>query len=465
MTVMATNHCENATLSQEQLLELREKLAGEILMPGDAGYDDARTIWNGMIDKRPAIIARPTGVSEVIQIVQFARLRQLPVSIKGGGHNVAGHAVSEGGLMIDMGKMNSVHVDPVRQTARVEGGATWAEFDRETAVFGLATTAGVISSTGVAGLTLGGGIGWLVGKHGLSVDNLLSVELVTADGEWLRASEHEHPDLFWALRGGGGNFGVVTSFEFQLHPVDEVLAGYMVWSAEDAGEILQFFQEFTETNPEEMTTYFQLGTDPESGMRVAMLVLFFPEVNDENYRIVDQIRTFKEPIMEMVEPMPYRQWQMAFDDEFPHGVRYYWKGVLLGSLSQGAIDAVLEHGVNPPLPGCALAIEHYRGVMNRVSPDATAFANRDARYQIVIIGGWESAQDDATGINWVRSLNAAAAPYSLGAAFLNFNSSNADERASIVRAGYRHNFERLAAIKRQYDRTNFFAENNNIPVK
>jgi FAD/FMN-containing dehydrogenase len=451
-----------STLNDEMVSDLRDKLAGDVILPGDDDYDAARTIWNGMIDKRPAIIVRPAGVSDVITTVVFASQTGLPVSIKGGGHNVAGHAVSQGGLMIDMGMMKSVHVDPVRRTARVEAGATWADFDRETAVFGLATTAGVISSTGVAGLTLGGGIGWLVGKHGLSIDNLISVELVTAEGVWLRASEHEHPDLFWALRGGGGNFGVVTSFEFRLHPVSDVLAGYMVWGADDAAEILDFYRTLTENNPEEMTTYFQLGTDPESGMRVAMLVVFFPEVNEANEKLVDQIRAFKEPLADAVGPMKYQEWQRGFDHEFPHGLRYYWKGVLLSELNDGAIQAVLDHAVTPPMDGCAIAIEHYRGVMNRVPADATAFANRDARYQIVIIGGWESSDDDATGINWVRSLNAAAAEHSLGAAFLNFNSTDQSEKDNMIRAGFRQNYDRLARIKREYDPTNLFDQNNNI---
>jgi FAD/FMN-containing dehydrogenase len=461
MTATATIQT-TSILTDQMASDLRSSIAGEVIVPGEDGYDAARTIWNGMIDKQPALIVRPAGVSDVIATVSFARQTGVAVSIKGGGHNVAGHAVSQGGLMIDMGMMKSVHVDPVRRTARVEAGATWADFDRETAVFGLATTAGVISSTGVAGLTLGGGIGWLVGKHGLSIDNLISVELVTADGTWLRASENEHPDLFWALRGGGGNFGVVTSFEFQLHPVSDVLAGYLVWGADDAAEILEFYRTFTENNPEEMTTYFQLGTDPESGIRVAMLVVFFPEVNEANEKLVDQIRGFKEPLADFVGPMTYKDWQRGFDQEFPHGLRYYWKGVLLSELNDGAIQAVLDHAVDPPMPGCAVAIEHYRGVMNRVAPDATAFANRDARYQIVIIGGWESGDDDQTGIDWVRTFNDAAAKHSLGAAFLNFNSAEHAERESIVRAGFRHNYERLARVKRDYDPENLFNQNNNI---
>ncbi len=280
--------------------DLRGQIEGTVMLPGEPGYDEARTIWNGMIDKRPAVIVRPQGVADIRVAVRFAAAQGLAVSIKGGGHNVAGHAVSDGGLMLDMSSMRAVEVDPVARTARVQGGALWSDFDQETAKYGLATTGGVIASTGVAGLTLGGGIGWLVGKHGMSIDNLLSVELVTADGEVVTASVESHPDLFWALRGGGGNFGVATSFEFALHPQGDVLAGIIAWPVEKAPEVLAFYREFTETAPDEMGAYALMTTEPESGMRVVIIAVCWPDDQEEGERLIAPVRAFGEPVLEMI---------------------------------------------------------------------------------------------------------------------------------------------------------------------
>jgi FAD/FMN-containing dehydrogenase len=450
------------TFDASSIEALGSDFAGELIQPGDERYDETRQIWNAMIDKRPALIARCVGVSDVIQAVNFAREQGMSPSIRGGGHNVAGHAVSDGGLMIDLSLMRSVHIDPARQTARVEGGATWADFEREASVFGLSTTGGVISTTGVAGLTLGGGIGWLVGKHGLTVDNLLAVELVTADGSLLRASADEHSDLFWALRGGGGNFGVATMFEFQLHPVAEVLAGMLVWPASDAREISEFYRAFTRNNPEEMTTYLQFARDPESGERIVALGVCWPGDITEGQQVIDEIRQFKSPLVDMVGPMPYRDWQRLFDDEFPHGARYYWKGVLLRDISDEVIDALVDQGALPELDSHMLVVEHYRGPMNRVDVDATAFPHREAHYHVVITGKWFDPADDENGIAWARRLNATIEPYSTRARFLNFNAVDATEKKDMVRASFGSNYDRLAKIKGRYDPTNLLRENNNI---
>lgn len=441
---------------------LASTFAGTLIQPDHPEYDQARTIWNGMIDKRPELIARCHGVSDVVLAVNFARENGLAPAVRGGGHNVAGHAVSEGGLTIDLGSMRSVHIDPHARTARIEGGATWADFEREASVFGLSTTSGVISTTGVAGLTLGGGIGWLVGKHGMTIDNLLSVDIVTAEGRVLRASETTNPDLFWALRGGGGNFGIVTSFEFRLHPVGDVLAGMLAWPASDAREIAEFYRIFTETNPEEMTTYLELARDEESGERIVALGVFYPDDPAVGQALVDEIRAFKPPLVDMVDVMPYVAWQQAFDGEFPHGARYYWKGALLEEVGDDVINALVDQAAFPGIDNAIVAIEHYRGAMNRVAPDATAFPHRNARYQVVIVGKWDDADDDERGIAWARNLFQTIEPHSIKGNFLNFQSTGPYERQRVVRAGLGANYERLVEIKRRYDPENLFRHNSNI---
>ena len=462
MTEMSLKGAER--IDATQLTRLAEQINGNILLPASEEYESARTVWNGMVDKRPALIVQPTDVSDIRRAVTFARTEGLPVSIKGGGHNVAGHAVSEGGLMLDLEAMRSVVVNPARRTARVQGGALWSDFDRATAAHGLATTGGVISSTGVAGLTLGGGIGWLVGKHGLSIDNLLEVDLVTADGAFLTVNETNQPDLFWALRGGGGNFGVATSFTFALHPQGDVLAGLIAYPVEAAAEVLEFYRKFTAQSPDDLTVYAQLTTDPESGMRIVAVAVFWPGDIAEGEAVIAPLRQFGTPLMEMIGTMPYVDWQVMLDAAFPHGRRYYWRGHLMRELPDQVLDALVAHGSAPSLPWSTLVIEFYDGAMNRVDPAETAFRHRDARYQTVIIGGWDDPADDQTGIEWVRATSADIAPHALNGSFLNFNSQEGQESAqtSRVRAGYGSNWDRLVAIKRRYDPTNVFRENNNI---
>lgn len=451
-------------IDPEAIELLRAHLGGAVLLPGEAAYDQARRIWNGMIDKHPALIVQAAGAADVRLAVRVAREQGYRISMKGGGHNVAGYAVCDGGLMLDLSLMRGVWVDPVTRTARVQAGALWADVDRETEVFGLATTGGVISSTGVAGLTLGGGIGWLVGKHGMAIDNLLSVDLVTADGESITASVDRHPELFWALRGGGGNFGVATSFEFALHPQGNVLAGYVAYPIEQARDVLAFYRDFSATAPEELTTYAQLSLDPESGERLAIIAVCWPGDPEEGHRAVAALQDFGAPLASMIDLMSYRDWQRAFDAEFPHGRRYYWKGSLMRRLDDEMLDAVVQHGANPPLPDSMVAIEGYRGPMNRVDPAATAFPHRSAEYQVVIVAANDDPAGDQAGRAWARGLHTAIDRHALNGGFLNFNSLDDNERWDRVRAGFGDNWERLRSVKRRYDPTNCFRDNSNIPV-
>jgi FAD/FMN-containing dehydrogenase len=440
----------------------RQALAGGVLVPGDAGYEAARSVWNGMIDKRPALITRPRGAADVQRAVAFARERGLPLSIKGGGHNVGGLALVDDGVTLDMSGMRGVWVDPAARTARAQGGALWSDVDRETAAFGLATTGGVISSTGVGGLTLGGGVGWLVGKHGLTVDNLVAVNLVTADGEQVRASATEHPDLYWAVRGGGGNFGVATSFEFRLHPQGDVLAGAIGYRMVQARDVLEFYREFTAKCPEELTVYCTLLRDRDSGCRIVAFVLCWPGDLDEGARVLAPLRHFGTPLFDKIGRMPYAVWQGALDVKWPHGRRYYWKGNLLRDLPDDLLDAAVEFGAAPPIRWGQILIEFYAGAMNRVATSETAFAHRDARYQFVMVGASDDPADDATSVAWARELHARTERHALNGAFLNFNAVDGGDRLDRVRGAYGPNWERLVAVKRRYDPTNFFRVNNNI---
>jgi FAD/FMN-containing dehydrogenase len=450
------------SLDPETFATLRGQLGGRLFLPGEDGYDAARAIWNGMIAKRPALIVRPSGVADVRRAIAFAGEHALSLSIKGGGHNVAGLAVTEGGVMLDLSAMRAVRVDPVARTARVQGGALWSDVDRETAAFGLATTGGQISHTGVAGLTLGGGIGWLVGKHGMTIDNLRSVELVTADSALVTASDASHPDLFWALRGGGGNFGVATSFEFALHPQGDVLAGVVAHPIAKAREVLAFYREFTASCPDELTVYAQLTTDPNSGARLAAMAAFWPGDQAEGERVLAPLRAFGPPLVDTIGRRSYVDWQRMFDPKYPHGRRYYWKSILVRELADEVLDAFVEHAAVPPLPGLYLTIEFYAGPMNGVGATDTAFPHRAARYQPVVIGSWDNPADDAISIAWARGVHAAIEPHGLNGTFLNFNAIEGTDRRDRVRAGYGPNWGRLVEVKRRYDPTNVFRENNNI---
>lgn len=460
MAALTTNPPQS--IDPEAVDELRQTIGGALLTPDRPEYDHALALWNGMIEQRPALIAQPAGVSDIMRLIAFAREHDLEIAIKGGGHNVAGHATTSGGLMLDLERMRGVRVDPERRTARVAGGARWADVDRETGAFGLATTGGVISTTGVAGLTLGGGVGWLVGKHGLASDNLRSVDVVTAGGELVTASEESHPDLFWALRGGGGNFGVATSFEFDLHPQPMVYAGMVAHPPDKAREILGLFRDLAETAPDELALYGAVMAEPEEGQRVAVIPFCWSGDVDRAESVLKPLLEFGPPVMVMADTMPYAVWNGANDILFPHGRHYYWKSAMMRDLDDRVLDTVAELGANPPLPWMNVTIECYAGEMNRRDPDSTAFPHRDARYQVVIIAAWDDPAEDAIGRQWARDLHAAIAPYAKRGDYLNFVALDDANRRERVRAAYGQHWDRLVEIKRRYDPENVFHRNNTI---
>ena len=437
-------------------------LRGQLLRPGDDGYDEARTIWNAMIDKHPALIARCADASDVAQSVNFARDTGLLVSVHGSGHNVSGNAICDGGLMIDLSLMKNIEVDTERRVARVGGGVLWQELDRETQAAGLATTGGTISTTGVAGLTLGGGVGWLMGKHGLACDNLISIDIVTADGQQLTASNSQNQDLFWGLRGGGGNFGVATAFEFQLHPVGEVLGGMIIHPLDQAVELAKFYNEFTGTSPDELGSMFVFVSTPEGERVVAVAVCYNGPV-DEGERVLEPLRTFGSPLADMIAPMPYTQVQGMLDEGFPAGLQNYWKSNFLSGLDEPAIELLVDHVRNAPSPNSAIAIEHFGGAVNRVGINDTAFNHRGARYNLIILGMWPDAAAKDENVSWVRNLWDAMQPYSSGGVYVNYLGQEADEGPERIKAAYgQEKYKRLVTLKNKYDPGNLFRLNQNI---
>jgi FAD/FMN-containing dehydrogenase len=454
-TTMSASRLDDASIP-----ELRASLRGLLLQPADAGYDAARTVDNAMIDRRPALIARCAGVADVLTAVRFARTHDVLVSVRGGGHNVAGNAVCDGGLVIDLSPMKGIRVDPAARTVQAQAGVTWGELDAETQAFGLATTGGVISTTGIAGLTLGGGVGWLNGRFGLACDNLLAADVVTADGRFLKASEKENADLFWGLRGGGGNFGIVTSFEYRLHPLGPmVLSGPVFHPAARARDVLRFYREFSATEPEEMTTYAGLLTGPD-GTPLVGIVPCFAGPPDQGEKHVERLRKFGPPAVDMLGAMPYLAVQRMFNDAFPPGRYNYWKSSLAPQISDALIDAVVEHMARVPSPHSAVMLEHYHGAYSRPAPTATAYSHRRPTYDVVIISNWTSPADNERNIKWTRDLFAAVKPQVSPAAYVNF--LDADEGAERIRAAYGENYARLVALKRAYDPTNFFRMNQNV---
>ena len=437
-------------------------LRGQLLRPGDDGYDEARTIWNAMIDKHPALIARCADDADVVQSVNFARDNNLLVSVRGGGHNVSGNAICDGGLMIDLSPMKNIEVDAERRVARAGAGVLWREFDQETQVFGLATTGGLISTTGVAGLTLGGGIGWLMGNYGLACDNLISIDIVTADGQLLTASNSQNQDLFWGLRGGGGNFGVATAFEFQLHPVSEVLGGMIIHPLDQAVEVGKFYNEFTANSPDELSSMFVFVSSPE-GERVVAIAVCYNGPVDEGERVLEPLRTYGTPLADMISPMPYTQIQGMLDAGFPAGMQNYWKSNFLNSLDETAIELLVEHARNAPSPNSVAAIEQFGGVVNRVGINDTAFNHRGARYNLLIMGIWPDASAKDENVSWVRNLWDAMQPYSSGGVYVNYLGQEGDEGPERIQAAYgKEKYERLVTLKNKYDPGNLFQLNQNI---
>jgi FAD/FMN-containing dehydrogenase len=451
-----------APIQAERLQAIATTFSGVLLRPGDDGYEEARRVHNGLIDKRPALIARCRGTADIAEALRFAQESGLEVSIRGGGHNVAGRAVTDGGVMIDLSLMKAIYVDPVARKARAQGGVTWREFDRETAVHGLATTGGQVSTTGIAGLTLGGGIGWLAGKYGLAADNLISVELVTADGEVVTASEQEHPDLFWALRGGGGNFGVAASLEYRLHPLREVTGGLVAYPFTAAREVLRFFRTFVESASDELGVAAGLVHAPDgSGAKLAAIVVCHAGSPARATADLKPLLDFGSPALAQVGPMPYPVVNTLLDGGYPTGALNYWKSSFLRSFDDGAIDAMVERFAACPSPMSAIVIEFFHGAMTRVGVSDTAIPHRAAGYNFVITGVWTGRGATEENIAWTRETFAALQPYSADARWLNY--LDRDDEDDATRAAYGPNYARLTEIKRKYDPNNVFRLNANIP--
>ncbi|HEY1299670.1 MAG TPA: FAD-binding oxidoreductase [Stellaceae bacterium] len=450
------------TLAEAAAAGFAARLRGDLLRPGDPGYDTARRVWNGMIDRCPALIARCAGPADVVAAVDFARDHDLLLSVKGGGHNITGNAVCAGGLMIDLSPMKGIRVDPVRRTARAEAGLTWGDYNRETQAFGLASTGGVVSTTGIAGLTLGGGLGWLMGKHGLSCDNLLSADLVTAEGKLVTASAEENPELFWGLRGGGGNFGVVTSFEYRLHPVGPVLAGMVLHPLSKAHEVLRFYRGFARDCPDELTAFAAMMTSPEGDPVVALIAGHIGDL-DRGERLVAPLRKFGAPLVDTIAPTSYVALNTMFDAAFPYGgVQRYWKSSFLKELGDGALDILVERAATMRSARSMVGFFHVHGAATRIDPDATAFGARDDQWDYDVISQWDDPRETPDHIEWTRSFWTAVEPFATGAVYVNHLDA---EETGRLRAAYRSSagYRRLVALKNKYDPTNLFRLNQNIP--
>ncbi len=449
-------------------MTLRDRFRGEVIEPGDEGYDTARRVYNAMIDRRPVAVVRCANAADVRAGIEAAREAGLDIAVRGGGHSVPGFGTADDAIVLDLSAMKGVRVDPQRRTARVEGGATWGDLDHATHGFGLATTGGVISTTGVAGLTLGGGIGHLARNYGLSCDNLRSADVVTADGRLLTASEDEHPDLFWALRGGGGNFGVVTSLEFDLHPVDMIYGGPIFYPLEHAAHVLDFYDDYIAKAPGELGAFFMFQIAPplpfipqeRHGETMCAIVTCWSGPLEEGEPTLAPLFEEAGPVVaHHVEPMPYPGLNSAFDGLLPPGLQHYWKAAFVTDLPAAAIDAHVEHGARLPCVQSTMHLYPIDAAVDRVAPDATAFAHRDARYAAVIAGMWPDPADNEVNTNWVRQYWEAIRPHSEEGGYVNFMAADDNDR---VRANYGGNYERLASVKAAYDPENTFRLNQNI---
>jgi FAD/FMN-containing dehydrogenase len=456
-----------ARLDSAAVAALRGTLAGMILMPDDADYEARRAIWNGMIDKRPALIVRCVDLADVIGAVNFAREHSLTLAVRGGGHNGAGLASCDGGLVIDLSHMKGIRVDPAARTVRVEGGCTWGDVDHATHALGLATPSGFISSTGVGGLTLGGGIGYLSRAHGLTLDNLLGVDMVLADGSFVSASADQHADLFWAVRGGGGNFGVVTAFLFKLHPISTVYGGPMLWPIEQAAELLRFWQNFILSAPENINGWFGFVTVPpappfpEQFHMQKMCAIVWCDTGplaqaEERFA---PIRAFGPPAIDFAGPIAWPALQSMFDALYPPGLQWYWKADFFHELNDKAIDLHVKYGSQLPTMHSTMHIYPINGAAGRVGKNDTAFSFRDANFAQVIVGVDPDPSNNQRMIAWARDYWTALHPYSAGGSYINMIM---DEGEDMVKAAYRDNYARLAQVKATYDPTNLFHTNQNI---
>jgi FAD/FMN-containing dehydrogenase len=450
-----------ATIDADRVDAFSVSISGTVLQPGEDDYEAARRVHNGLIDKRPALIARCRGAADVSAAVALARETGLEISIRGGGHNIAGRSVTDGGLMIDLAEMKGMYVDPEARTIRAQGGVIWSEFNRETAVHGLAVTGGAISTTGIAGLTLGGGLGWLMGIHGLAADNLLSAELVNADGAVLNVTAESDPDLFWALRGGGGNFGVATSLEYRLHPLSEVVGGLVAHPFEAARDVLRFYREFTQSVPDELTVFGGLVYAPgSSDLRLAALVVCHAGPAEQAQKDLAPLREFGQPLMVELGPMPYAVMNTLLDDGFPRGALNYWKSSFVESLDDELIDLAIERFETTPSPLNAMLFEHFHGAVTRVGVSDTAVPHREVGYNLVMPSVWLDAADTEANIAWTRATFDLFSPYFAERRWLNYFSD--DDGTDAVRAAYGPNYDRLVELKRRYDPENAFHLNHNI---
>jgi hypothetical protein len=448
----------DTVLKDTAIEAFRTSLRGELLRPTDPGYETARTIWNALIGHRPALIARCAGAADVIAVVRFAREHDLLVSMRGGGHNIAGKAVCDGGLMLDLSRMKSIHVDPVARTVRAEPGVLGGEFDRETQAFGLAAPVGTVSTTGIAGLTLGGGQSWLSSKYGFAIDNLLSVDIVTADGVLRTASATQHKDLFWAIRGAGHNFGVVTSFEYRLHPVGPVLGGTILHPFARATEVLRFYREFTASQPDELQTWAGILTGPDGNLVVALIPCYVGSL-DTGERLLAPLRRFGSPVADTIAPIPYVTMQSMFDAALPPGRLDYWKTGLTDRLDDEVVAATIEYARQVPSPLSVIIFTEFHGAYSRVGKTDTAYYHRDLQYDPIALAVWTDPADTQRNIRWARELFAAWEPHLPRAVYVNDLGDEGEERAQ---SAYGENYARLVALKTKYDPTNFFRLNQNI---
>jgi len=456
------------TLTSETKTKIKGLIKGNVVVPDDPGYEEARQIWNAMIDRRPAAIVQCAQADDIPPVIRFARTNGLELSIRGAGHNIGGNALCDNGITIDFSRMKNVRVDAGKKRAYVEPGATLADLDKATQAHGLATPVGINSTTGIAGLTLGGGFGWLTRKYGMTVDNLVSVDIITADGKKLRASENENSDLFWALRGGGGNFGVVTQFEFQLFPVGpEVVAGLIVFPFRQAKQILTKYREFVNSAPEVLNVWVVLRKAPPlpflpqnvHGKEVVVLPIFYCGPAAEAEKLLAPVRAFGDAHGEHIGTQPYVEWQKAFDPLLTPGARNYWKSHNFTELAGGALNSIIDFAGKLPSPQCEIFIGLISGAPNRVAPEAMAYAHRDAKFVLNVHGRWDEAKDDQRCIAWAREFFRASAPYASAGAYVNFMTAEENDR---VAAAYGSNYDRLVEIKRRYDPENVFHLNQNI---
>jgi FAD/FMN-containing dehydrogenase len=455
-------------LAEGSIAELEQALRGRLVRTTDPDYDATRAIWNGAHDRYPALIVQATGAADVIRALEFARSEELVVAVRGGGHSIPGHSSVDGGLVVDLSPMQGIHVDAQRRIARAQPGVTWSSFDHETQSFGLATTGGLVSSTGIAGLTLGGGIGWLMRRHGLSADNLLAADVVTAEGHLVRASADENPELFWGLRGGGGNFGVVTEFEYQLHPVGPmVTAGAVFYPGDKAGEVLRAYRDWAPGAPDELTTLVNLLTGPPApflpeewhGRPLVAVIGMHVGSPDAAERDLQPLRGIATPVADLFGPMPYVAMQSLIDPLWGPGAHSYMKAGYLRGLDDQAIDALVAQHASVTSPKTEIHIQQLGGAVARVAPDATAFGDRSAPFILNIVAGTFTADGYDEAVDWAQATHAAVAPALTGGTYVNFLSSEGDAR---VRAAYGPAYERLAALKDEYDPTNLFSLNQNV---